>query len=50
MAETVVGVPVIAPVALLMSRPAGSIGLTRYLVTAPPELDGLLAVMAVPTV
>jgi hypothetical protein len=34
-AVTVVGVPVIAPVVELRLRPAGSAGLTLYVVTVP---------------
>jgi hypothetical protein len=48
-AVTVVGVPVIAPVYALRLRPAGSPGLTLYVVTDPATV-GVSAEIAWPTV
>jgi len=44
--ETVVGVPLIAPVDVLNERPDGSDGETDHDVAVPPELVGVLLVMA----
>jgi len=47
---TAVGVPLMIPVVVLRLRPAGRAGLTLYEATAPPVLEGLFAVIAVPWV
>jgi hypothetical protein len=45
-----VGFPVITPVLGFRVRPAGRAGLTVYVLTAPPVLVGLFAVITVPLV
>jgi hypothetical protein len=45
-----VGVPLMTPELELRLRPAGSVGVTPYEATAPPELVGLFAGIAVPLV
>ena len=47
---TVVGVPEMAPLAVLRLRPVGSAGDTEYVAIAPPLLLGVLVEMAVPAV
>ena len=42
------GVPLIAPVEESRDRPAGSVGETEYVTTAPPVEVGVSAVIAVP--
>ena len=42
------GVPLIAPVEESRDRPAGSVGETEYVTTAPPVDVGVSAVIAVP--
>jgi hypothetical protein len=44
--ETAVGVPEIAPVVLLKTRPAGSAGEIDHEVTAPPLDVGVMVVSA----
>ena len=44
---TAVGVPLMAPVAVLKLRPAGSAGVTLYETTVPPLFVGLFGVIGV---
>ena len=46
----VVGVPEISPFEVEKARPAGSVGVMAQEVTAPPDADGVAAVMVVPFV
>ena len=48
--ETAVGVPLIAPVDVLNERPDGSDGETDHDVAVPPDVVGVLLVMATPLV
>ena len=48
-AAAAVGVPEMMPVVALRASPAGRAGDTAYEAMAPPVLEGLFAVMAVPT-
>ena len=48
--EIAVGVPEISPFEVEKVRPAGSVGMMAQEVTAPPETDGVVAVIAVPFV
>jgi hypothetical protein len=43
-------VPLIAHVVLLKLKPAGNAGLDEHEVIGPPELVGVMVVIAVPTV
>ncbi|SSC09784.1 hypothetical protein BPUTEOSOX_639 [thiotrophic endosymbiont of Bathymodiolus puteoserpentis (Logatchev)] len=49
-AFTSVGVPLMVQVALLVLKPAGSVGATVQLVIAPPELLKVMLVMAEPII
>ena len=48
--ETAVGVQLIAPVDVLNERPDGSDGETDHDVAVPPDVVGVLLVMATPLV
>jgi hypothetical protein len=50
MAAAAVGVPLITPVMVLNTKPAGRDGLTLYAATAPPPLVGLFGVISIPWV